>query len=293
MTRITQGMVARSSLANLQKSLGRTQRLQEQLSTGRQLNRPSDSPTGLVTAMQTRSSLARREQHLRNADNAVGWLNTADAALQGSSNMLRRVRDLTVQGGNSTLDPVSRENMAQEIEAIRAGLTEIANSRYAGRLLFAGNADVPAAFDAAGNFQGDTGQVERTLADGQQIAVNVSGIEVFGSGAGSVFDVLTQIADDLRNNPEDVVANNLDNLDTRVDTVLTALGDIGARTNRIENMRERATSDEINLKTRLSEAEDVDLPETIMELQLQEVAYQAALNATSRVIQPSLLDFLR
>ena len=104
---------------------------------------------------------------------------------------------------------------------------------------------------------------------------------------------LTQIADDLRNNPEGVVANNLDNLDTRVDRVLTALGDIGARTNRIENMRERATSDEINLKTRLSEAEDVDLPETIMELQLQEVAYQAALNATSRVIQPSLLDFLR
>ena len=171
MTRITQGMVARSSLANLQKSLGRTQRLQEQLSTGRQLNRPSDSPTGLVTAMQTRSSLARREQHLRNADNAVGWLNTADAALQGSSNMLRRVRDLTVQGGNSTLDPVSRENMAQEIEAIRAGLTEIANSRYAGRLLFAGNAPVTGVKRASSRSLRRLGEFSRLRLAVQQLSL--------------------------------------------------------------------------------------------------------------------------
>lgn len=293
MARVTQGMLSRASLANLQASLGRTQGLQEKLATGKSINRPSDSPTGMVTAMQTRGSLARKEQHLRNADNAIGWLNTADAAMQGASSLLRRARDLTVQGGNTTVGDTARENIALELEAIRSGLIEIANSRYAGRLLFAGNADVPAAFDAAGNFLGDTGEVTRTLADGQQVAVNVSGAAAFGSGPGSLFDTLTQIADDLRNDPGNAVTNNLDNLDAGVDTMLTALGDVGARTNRIENMVERGTSDELNLRSRLSEIEDVDLPETIMELQLQEVAYQAALSATSRVIQPSLLDFLR
>lgn len=293
MTRVTQGMLSRASLNNLQRSLRKTQDLQERLASGKVLNRPSDSPTGLVTAMQTRGSLSRRQQHLRNADNATGWLNTADAALQGASDLLRRVRDLTVQGGNTTVGATARENIAQEVEAIRDGLVEVANTRFAGRLLFAGNADVPAAFDPAGNYQGDNGAVQRTLADGQQIDVNVAGSAVFGSGPGSIFDVLTQIADDLRNDPANVVNNNLGNLDTGTNTILTALGDIGARTNRIENMQQRATSDELNLRTRLSEAEDVDLPETIMELQLQEVAYQAALSATSRVIQPSLLDFLR
>ena len=90
MTRVTQNMLARGTMDNLQRSLARTARLQEQLSTGRQLNRPSDSPSGLVTSMQSRSALARTEQHLRNADNATGWLDTADSALQGSVTMLQR-----------------------------------------------------------------------------------------------------------------------------------------------------------------------------------------------------------
>ena len=293
MTRVTQNMLAHGTLANLQRSLARTSTLQEQLSTGRQLNRPSDSPGGAVTSLQTRSAIARREQQLRNADNATGWLDTADAALQGATTMLQRVRDLTVQAQNPTIGDIGRENIAREIEALRDGLLEVANTRSGDRLLFAGNADVPQAFDATGTFQGDTGTVLRTLADGQQLQVNVVGTQAFGDGATSVFTALADLAADVRTGSDTVGADHIGQVDGAINRVLTSLGEVGARTNRVDNMVERGTTDELNLRTRLSEVEDVDLAATIMELQLQEVAYQAALSATSRVIQPSLLDFLR
>lgn len=293
MTRITQRMLSQSTLSGLQASLGRTADLQERLATGRVLNRPSDSPTGLVTAMQTRGALARKETHLRSTDNAIAWMNTADSALQGASSMLRRARDLTLQGQNGSMGPTARENIAKEIEAIRAGMLEVANTTLAGRQLFAGTSDTASTFDAAGVYQGDAGAVNRTVGDGQQIAVNVTGSQAFGDGPGSVFAVLQSIADDLRTDPANVTANNLGDLDASMDRVLVALGDLGARTNRIEGVRDRGVTQELTLKTRLSEAESTDLTETIMELQLQEVAYQSALAATAKVLQPSLLDFLR
>ncbi len=293
MTRITQQMLGRSTLSNLQQSLSRTEKLQEQLSTGRALNRPSDSPTGLITAMQTRSSLASTRTQMRAADNAQGWLDSADSALQSAASMVGRVRDLVVQGANASVGPTGRENIAREIESIRDGLIDVANSSFGGRPIFGGTSDSPRAYDATGAFLGDGGAVTRTVADGVMLPVNVTGPEAFGPAGSSLFDLLTTIAADMRTDPTNVATNNLTDLDAGRDRLLASLGEIGARSNRLTSITERATSLELNLTQRLSEAESVDLPETIMELQMQEVAYQAALSATSRVIQPSLLDFLR
>lgn len=294
MSRITQGMLARSSLQNLQHSLKRTEQLQERLATGRVLNRPSDSPTGLITAMQTRSSLARTRTHLRSAENAQGWLAQADSALQSASTMTARVRELTLLGSNASLGQGGRDALAAEVEAIRDGLVDVGNTTFAGRPVFAGTSASPRAFDpATRTYVGDEGAVSRTVGDGVTIDVNITGTEAFGPNGDSVFDVLTAIAADLRAGSGTVAADHLGSLDTARSRILNALGDIGARSNRLSGVQERAVALEMNLTQRLSEAESVDLPQTIMELQMQEVSYQAALSATSRVIQPSLMDFLR
>ncbi len=294
MSRITQQMLGRTTLSNLQRSLGKTEQLQERLATGRVINRPSDSPTGTINAMQTRSSLARNRTQMRAADNATGWLDTADSALQSGSAMLARVRDLVVQGANASVGTTGLASIAAEVESIRDGLVDVANTSFAGRYIFSGTADSPTAYAADGTYLGDTGAVTRSVADGVDLKVNLNGPEVFGPAGGSLFDLLTTIADDLRNNPAaPVAANALTDLDGARNRLLSSLGEVGARSNRLSGITERARSSELNLSTRLGEAESVDLPETIMELQLQEVAYQAALSATSRVIQPSLLDFLR
>jgi flagellar hook-associated protein 3 FlgL len=292
-TRITQQMATTAGLDRLRRSLDRTSRLQEQLSTGRALHRPSDDPGQLITAMQTRGALARTRTQLRAADNAQGWLDTADSALQSTSAMLSRVRDLVVQGHNGALGPVERENLAREVEAVRDGLVDVANTTFAGRSIFAGTADSPRAFAPDGSYLGDTGAVVRSVADDVALAVNLTGPEVFGPAGHTAFDVLTRVAADLRTNPSALASTHLPAVDAARERVLHALGEVGARTGRLASIRERATALELNLTQRLSEVESIDLPKTVMELQLQEVAYQAALSATSRVLQPSLLDFLR
>ena len=98
-------------------------------------------------------------------------------------------------------------------------------------------------------------------------------------------------ADDATLHPR--LNGGLVNLDKGINSVITSLGQIGARFNRVESMRDAAEGQLLNLANNLSEVEDIDLPKTIVDLQMQEVAYKAALGATARVVQPSLLDFLR
>lgn len=295
MTRVTQSLISRQALQNLQASLSRTGKLQERLSTGRQLNRPSDSPTGLVTAMQVRAQQTRTAQYLRNADSAIGWLNTTDSALQGASQLLNRARDLAVQGSNSgAIGEQGREAIAQELVAIKENLLQIANQTYNGRALFNGTTQaIPVFADGTSaepyKYLGNEGAVTRALGASTMLTINVTGSLVFGDGDDSTFEVLDDLAEQVRGGQP----VELERLDAARDKVLHALGEIGTRTNRVENLKALAEEEAYNLEISLTEVENIDLPETIMALQMQEVSYQAALAATSRVLQPSLLDFLR
>ena len=83
------------------------------------------------------------------------------------------------------------------------------------------------------------------------------------------------------------------NLDTRTQTIQTELGEVGARFKRVDDMKSQNTSDGLTMKQNLSSIEDVDLAQVMVSLEAQRVAYQAALQATAKAIQPSLADFLR
>jgi flagellar hook-associated protein 3 FlgL len=296
--RITQRTISNTMLDGLQTNMGRLQRIQEQLSSGKQISRPSDSPVKTVEAMQFRSGIRRTEQYARNADDGLALLGTTDAALTDSLNMTRRVRDLTLQGMNGSMNAQGREAIAAEIDTLREGLLGMANSRYLDRPIFGGNSNMANAYGADGAYLGDDGKVTRTVASGVQVEANVNGPEVFGKDGedSHLFGVLKKISEALRGTTPDMQADldaGLTNLDVAVDRVITTLGTVGARYNRVETMRTAANDQLLNLTSSLSQAEDIDLPKTIVELQMQEVAYKAALGATARVVQPSLLDFLR
>jgi flagellar hook-associated protein 3 FlgL len=278
--------------ANLQRNLSKMSRLQEQLSSGRQLSRPSDSPTGTVTALRLRADLRRGEQLSRNADDGIGWLATADTSLTQGLETLGRVRDLTLQGNNGSMSDSDRAAIAAEVDGLRSHLLGIANTQYLGRPLFGGTAASATSYDAAGTYQGDAGTVDRTVLEGVTVRVNVTGPEVFGPAGSDVFKVLSDISMHLRTDPSQL-GNDVAALDQRTLTVRTSLAQVGARYHQVESMRDRTDTARLDAQNSLSEVESVDLPQTITELKLQEVAYQAALSATARVIQPSLMDFLR
>lgn len=293
--RVTQRTMSQGALNNLQGNLARMQNMQEQLSSGKLIGKPSDSPTGTVSALRYRSDIRRAEQYVRNAQDGLGWLGTADTALTKVAEVSRRVRDLVVRSVNGAIGQGEREAMAAEVDVLREELLSLANTTYQGRPIFAGKVSATQAYDATGTYLGSPSPspVERSVAPGMKVQVNMTGEEVFGPNATDLFKVVAEIANDLRTNPSDLAVTDLTDLDAGITQVLNAVAGIGARYHQVETMRTRMDDAIIEHTNGLAEVDSIDLPKAITELQMQEMAYKAALSATGRTLQPSLMDFIR
>jgi flagellar hook-associated protein 3 FlgL len=290
--RIPNQMLATNSLSSLQQTFARLADLQDQAATGKKLRKPSDSPTDTVSAMQLHAGLNASEQYSRNLDDASAWLNTADTTLQGMVTQLERVRSLVVNARNASNDSTARNAIANEIDALRESLIASANTQYGGRPIFGGTASGGAAYSSDGTYVGVSVPIERTIAPGQRMRVNVNGDAVFGTGSSSLFNTLSQLSDAVRNDPPslDGLASTLD---TQTTTLESNLAEVGSRAKRVEDAQSQNTADNLTMKKNLSNVEDVDLAQIMVNLQAQQVTYQAALSATAKAIQPSLVDFLR
>jgi flagellar hook-associated protein 3 FlgL len=239
--------------------------------------------------MTFRSQRAAGEQHLRNIEQATGRLNVTDDALTSMSGRLRAVRELMIQSRSGAINGEARSALAAQIGAIRGEVVDLYNTRYLDRPVFAGTAPGSFAVDpASGTYVGDDGRVEARISRDATVRVDVPGTEV---GADTVPELLTRIAGSVAAGA--VTAADFDDLDASVSKVLQALGDVGARGARIGTTKAAVDATRLELTSRISMQEEVDLPETIMNLSAQQVAYQAALGAAAKIQQTSLADFLR
>jgi flagellin-like hook-associated protein FlgL len=292
--RITQRAVALTSLQGLNRNLDAVGKLQQQLTSGRLISAPSDSPTGTNRAMQTRSDQAAVAQYARNVSDAASWLGQTDSTLQNMLDTARRVRDLTVQGASTgAMDDVSRQAIAVEVASLREGLIGQANTTIAGRSLFGGITTGDKAYNATGAFIGMAGSpVMRRVSDTDAVRVDITGPEAFGPPGNDLFAVVGQIAQDLLTDPAQLT-DRIGDLDSVMNVMKAALADVGSRAARIEREDQILTDRAMNLGSLLAETENIDLPGTIMRLNMQQVGYEAALSATAKAISPTLLDYLR
>jgi flagellar hook-associated protein 3 FlgL len=288
-------------LANLQRNLAKGAQIQDQLSSGKQLSRPSDSPAGTVSALQLRSETRMSEQYTRNADDGMSWLGTVEDTLGSASTLVNRARDLTLQGMNTSNGTLANEALAGEIDQIRNTLISQANTKYLDRPVFGGNTAKPIAYTEAGVWEGNdydpdlasTTSVSRTVGAGVKVRVDMTGPEAFGSDDSGLFATLKSISDHLRAGDNTGLRTDLKDLDAGANQLKSAISEIGSRYNRVTQMKDSAQDRLLSVTAQLSDIEDIDLPKTIMEMQLQQTSYQAALAASAKVIQPSLIDFLR
>lgn len=295
--RITQRLMTEQSLASMQAGLGRVARSQEQLTTGRTINRPSDSPSGTNSAMQLREQITQNAQYARNADDGVARLGSAGTVLTSMTDSVRRVRDLALQGASTgSMGVQAREALAMEVAQIRDGLLSQANTTHLGMPLFGGTTTGKAAYtkDAGGvvTYAGDANPVSRRIGAEDNVRVDVSGPEIFGPDGTDLFTIVAEIARKLTADPE-ALGVELDRLDVALSRITTSLADVGSRFNRLETGLRTNRDAGLGLQDSLSQIENVDMARAMVDLQMNEVAYQAALGATARVMQPSLLDFLR
>jgi flagellar hook-associated protein 3 FlgL len=298
--RITEGMMSRRALADLHRANAAVAQGQMQVSTGNRMQRPSDDPHGVQRAVILRGDLAAVSQYKSNVDQALGWAQATDSALGGINDVLQRVRELTVQGGNDTIGAQNRADLATEIDGLISQAKSAANARYDGQYLFGGQiSDTPPYVpDGTDAFAGDNGSVIRTIGPGVSVRVNPTGGALLGNGTdGKTLEVLRDIAAHLRStNPADLNAlrtTDLAAIDTSLAAITTARAESGATTNRLNAAANRLIDLETSTEKIRSDVEHVDLAEAISVLSNQQAVYQAALKATGMTLnQRTLMDFL-
>lgn len=293
-SRVTASAMNQSAMRQLQANLSELARLQEQATSQKAFQAPSEDPAAAAAALDLHAQQSRTEQYARNIDDGLAWVITVDSAITQAHSLLGRVRDLTVQGANDgALDATAKEAIAVELEELRAELLSTANTQLLGRSVFAGTSNAGHAFaDDDYSFTGAAGaEVTRRVSDGTVVRVDADGSQVFGAGTGSVFALVDGIIGDLRNGVN--VGARLTEIDERATAMLASQGAVGARQAQLERAKEATVQNSVSLEARRAAVEDVDSVEVLVQLQAQELVYRAALAVTGRVLQPSLMDFLR
>lgn len=270
---------------------------QLQLSTGRKLNKPSDNPVGITYSLRYRSDLSINEQFQKNADTARSWLDYTDTVLNQVNDIVQRANELTVQAVNGTNPQDALNAVDVELEQIYNQLITLGNSQMNNKYIFNGQLTDTKPYDAAAaeKQETDTAGIEYRFAEGAGLAINVNGMDVFGSpnDANNLFGVLKRIQGALKAGNHDGARNELGNLQSRLVTINESRSEIGAKTNRIDLIAGRLEDLEMNLTEMQAKVEDADMAETIMKLKQDESVYQASLATGARIIQTSLLDYLR
>jgi flagellar hook-associated protein 3 FlgL len=307
-TRITSSMMTRSLLSDINDVASRQDATRRQMSSGKQITKPSDDPYATARAMSLRTDLAGIQQHERNVQEAQSWMSVTDTTLSSITDLAQHARELVVQGATDTLPQTSRNAIADQIDQVIAGMKQEANASYDGRYVLSGSRTNTKPYDStlqattAGTtpndgYSGDAASQLREIGPGVTLAVNVRGDEVLGGtpgASGNMLGVLRDIATHLRAGDTQSLGNaDLKALDGQIDNVLAVQARVGAGMNRLETASSRLAQIEESATSMLSNTEDADMAKVLTDFSTQQAVYQSALQAGARIVQTSLLDFLR
>ncbi len=297
--RITDQGLTNVRVAHIAAGQSKLAEVEEQIASGKQIQKPSDDPSASARLMRHTDRLSRIGQYQRNNNSARLWADAGDRTLQSVAYSLGRAKTLAVQAGNDTLGAEERNALATDIRAIADEMISLSNTKVTGRAIFAGTANVTEAYDAAGAYQGDTSVVTRSIDSGEKVDVGLPGPEVFGVSNpgdplnGTVFEALHELADRVVAADNAGVRAGIEAVDAATNRVATGQGRLGAVARQLEVVADRQTSEELAVTSSMSRLQDTDVADAIIRLRSAEASYQATLSATSRSMGTSLLDFLR
>ncbi|AJS60375.1 flagellar hook-associated protein FlgL [Paenibacillus sp. IHBB 10380] len=305
--RVTNNMLSSQLMLNLNRNAQKMSETQLQMSTGRKINRPSDDPVGITYSLRYRAELSSNDQYQKNVDSAVSWLEFNDTALNQVGEVVQRLRDLTVQASTETNPQAALDSINQEIQQLKEQIVDISNSKLNGKYIFNGqkydekpydfpkNTDGSSNTTAAAGVITDTGSINFIVGESVQLPINVNGNEVFGTDTESdnLFVIINNISAALQSGDFNGIGAELDNIDSRMDKILSTRAEFGAKANRVELMQGRLSDLEVNLTDLQAKVEDASYSELSIQSKIQENIYNASLSAGAKVISPSLVDFLR
>ena len=301
--RITNNMLINNVLLNVSNNLNRTQKYQSQLATGKKITMPSDDPIVASKALKLRTDVAEILQYRRNCDDATSWMDITEATLNQIGEVIHWFREISVQAANGTNTEDDIEKIRTEAEELKTQLIHLANTTYAGRHIFSGFKTDKPLLDEEGKFNFDirnTEQIKFEIGIGDDINVNVPGGDLFHRGTDGeedakcfLVDTLDKVISAMESGDQAQISSLLGEIDIEIDNLLRVRAGLGARMNRVELSSNRLDDDNVNFTRLMSLNEDVDMAEAIMNLNNEMNVYQASLATSAKVIQQSLVDYLR
>lgn len=322
-TRMTTSMMAGTTLATIQRNFNRLADVNKQLSSGKRMSFASDDPASSVSSMRLRKELAATEQFKRNISDANSWLATSDAAMQSVADRYTEARTLLINSIDGALGDKSQGALAAQLRKIAESIMSQANSTYLGRTVFAGNSDKGLVFKTGSDGQ-DTiflaaekdeitaKTVDRRIDADTTVQANVDGNKLFGTGTikwdgntlktdnnPSVMNLLIAAAQILES-PTGPAGENRQKIESiqkelgeRFAKLQEAQSAVGARHKQVLEAQNSVVFDLQQVKGQISDVEDIDIQKVTIDMSLASMAYQASLSSTQRVVQPTLLDYLR
>ncbi len=299
--RITNNMISGAVKHYISTNAERLFRTQETISSGKQIVKPSDDPSGMSRVINYRKTLSSVDQYQRNIGQANSELEQAESTLIEVNEILTRTKELALAQVTGTATAETRQIAAVELRQLRDQFIQLANSKIGNRYLFGGmETDVPP-YDpssleedpfAPQGYQGNSGEFKTIIGEGVVMTTNADGNMAFTRDV-DTRTVLNDLITALEGDHVDDIELQLDKIDSAMNQSTDARADIGAKLNRLETTELHWDTVRLNIQKIMSETEDTDITQAITDLTSQETAYQASLAVSAKTFQQSLLDFLR
>lgn len=323
--RITNASMVRSHLYDTQNNLTNMSKINQQISTGKVINTVSDDPHKAIKIMNINNEIKYTEKYNYNIDETVGWMNTTDGALDNVGNLLGEIKETILKVGNGTYSQNEMKSLNEDMNEKIKQLADTLNSTHGGKYLFGGSSvdDAPITVienpdgtvklefskDKNGQTIPNTDDLKADISSGINIDYNISVGEILNikDGNGNTVNLLDEInnlstlMNDIANGDEQTAAKAKETLlndtkgkiDTLFDHVVNERTSLGVRVSTAEKIKELNDEDILNIQDVLSKTQDTDVVEKFIELKSAEMIYQASIQVGAKLIQPTILDYMR
>jgi flagellar hook-associated protein 3 FlgL len=272
-------------------------KINERISTGKNVNRPSDDPIGLVDALGLKTALSQVGQYQRNGQKGEAWLNLGESVLSQTLDLVSRAQQITVQMASDTQDATTRSNAATEVGHLLDQAIALGNTELGGSYIFAGYKTHTTPFSKVtsggvetAQYDGDTNNFEIPVGKDETLTIGKNGQAVFMDSG--LFDVLGNLKKALEDNDGDTIRQQIDQLKGAENHLNNQIADMGAKSNRLGTRQEILSSLNLQIEDQLSQVQDADYAKLTVDLNEKQLVYQAALMASVKVSQLSLMDYL-
>jgi len=301
--RITNQMSAQMTLSGIETALDRLDTTQQELSTGKSINEPSDNPSGTALTLSLNTQLSDLNSYSSQVTDGTGWSQASTSALSDITNAVQRIQELTTEAANGTQTTADMQASAQEVNQLIDEIKQDANTQYNGQYVFSGTASSTQPYASGSNdsYAGNTGQVTRTIGPNTALAVNANLQSVLGTGQtvsgqpagdGLLLNTLRNVADDMQSGNSSAVNSEMSALTTNLNSLTGLSANVGAIQDRLQMASSRIETMQTSDTQVLSNTQDADMASTEISYSTQQAALTAALQAGASIVQQSLMNFL-